>query len=98
MKLPYTSTQPIGGVVMSQTKNSNEQIATIIQQAKDLGLSYKEAADRFGLPVWKIYEYNKAQKKTHQLTRHKKKQNNHPHRPRRSIDHKITRPMVFRTR
>ena len=53
---------------MSQTKNSNEQIATIIQQAKDLGLSYKEAADRFGLPVWKIYEYNKAQKKNDKQT------------------------------
>lgn len=35
-----------------------EQISEVISQAQQLGLSYKDAAQRFGIPVWSIYKYN----------------------------------------
>jgi transposase InsO family protein len=35
-----------------------EQISEVINQAKQLGLSYKDASQRFGVPVWSIYKYN----------------------------------------
>jgi transposase InsO family protein len=35
-----------------------EQISEVINQAKRHGLSYKDASQRFGVPVWSIYKYN----------------------------------------
>jgi len=51
---------------MSKQRISDERIAEFVQQAKELGISYKEAADRFKIPVWKIYHYNMSLKKNDQ--------------------------------
>lgn len=43
---------------MSKKKISKEQLAEIVSQAKNLGISYQEAAKRFEIPVWRLYHYN----------------------------------------
>jgi len=43
---------------MSRKRWSLEQIEDIVKQAKELGLSYKEAAQQFGIPLWRIYLFN----------------------------------------
>ena len=47
---------------MSKKRFTNEQIAEVVTKANDLGISYQEAADRFGIPVWRIYQYNQQSK------------------------------------
>lgn len=43
---------------MSRKLWNREQIKDIVKQAKTLGLSYKEAAQHFGIPLWRIYLFN----------------------------------------
>lgn len=43
---------------MSKRRWTVEQISEVIREAKRLGLSYKDASQRFGVPVWSIYKYN----------------------------------------
>lgn len=50
---------------MNKKKVTQEEIAKAVSKAHELGIGYKEAAERFGIPVWKIYHYNcKRNKKT----------------------------------
>ena len=35
-------------------------VAQVVQKAEQLDLSYIDAAERFGIPVWRIYRYNHA--------------------------------------
>lgn len=43
---------------MSKRRWTVEQISEVVSEAKRLGLSYKEASRRFGVPLWSIYKYN----------------------------------------
>jgi transposase InsO family protein len=48
---------------MSKRRWTVEQISEVIREAKRLGLSYKDASHRFGIPLWSIYKYNYKSKK-----------------------------------
>lgn len=43
---------------MVKRRWTREQTAKIIEQTNQLGISYKQAAQRFGIPVWRIYRFN----------------------------------------
>jgi len=43
---------------MEKKRWTNDQIAEIVKQTKKLGLTYKEAARRFGVPLGRIYRFN----------------------------------------
>lgn len=43
---------------MLKRRWTRDQIAEIVKQAKQLGISYKEASQRFGIPLWRIYRFN----------------------------------------
>jgi len=40
-----------------------DKIGEVVRKIKDLGLNYKEGADRFGIDVGVLYEYSRRQKK-----------------------------------
>lgn len=45
---------------MGKRKNW-DQVGELVSKIKELGLTYKEGAERFGASVWELYEYNKRQ-------------------------------------
>ena len=54
--MSYTSTS----TEVNMRKGQNEKkISEIIDKIRELGLSYKDGAKRFGLKPWVLYDYNK---------------------------------------
>ncbi len=49
---------------MSEKKIGREELEEVICKIKELGMSYREGAEHFGINVWKIYNYNKRKKKS----------------------------------
>lgn len=45
-------------------QTQRERIGELVSKCRELGLTYKEGAERFGVGVWRLYEYNKRQKET----------------------------------
>jgi len=44
---------------MKRQKRNWKQVGEVVEKIRELGLSYKTGAERFGLKVWDLYEYNK---------------------------------------
>ncbi len=51
---------------MKKRKRNWKHIGETVDKIRELGLSYKEGAERFGLKVWELYEYNKRENRLSQ--------------------------------
>ena len=51
---------------MGKRKNW-EHVGELVSKCKELWLTLKEGAERFGVSVWQLYEYNKRQNRAAKL-------------------------------